>query len=99
MDALTYIEQIYESANGMKVPLTGGNSMVNILVNNAQQQAASCSVPLTANIMVPPELPVETWTCASSWAIFWTMPWRHAAVWVRVQTGSSTRKSAARRHS
>ncbi|MFQ9702544.1 MAG: ATP-binding protein [Enterocloster clostridioformis] len=59
MDALTYIEQIYESANGMKVPLTGGNSMVNILVNNAQQQAASCSVPLTANIMVPPELPVE----------------------------------------
>ena len=59
VDALTYIEQIYESANGMKVPLTGGNSMVNILVNNAQQQAASCSVPLTANIMVPPELPVE----------------------------------------
>ena len=40
-EALTYIEQIYESANGMKVPLTGGNSMVNILVNNAQQQAAA----------------------------------------------------------
>ncbi|MCB7088968.1 GHKL domain-containing protein [Enterocloster bolteae] len=57
--ALTYIEQIYESANGMKVPLTGGNSMVNILVNNAEQQAAACNVPLTANIMVPPELPVE----------------------------------------
>ena len=52
-EALTYIEQIYESANGMKVPLTGGNSMVNILVNNAQQQAAACCVPLTANIMVP----------------------------------------------
>ena len=59
VEALTYIEQIYESANGMKVPLTGGNSMVNILVNNAQQQAAACSVPLTANIMVPPELPVD----------------------------------------
>ena len=58
-EALTYIEQIYESANGMKVPLTGGNSMVNILVNNAQQQAAACCVPLTANIMVPPELPFE----------------------------------------
>ena len=99
-EALTYIEQIYDSANGMKVPLTGGNSMVNILVNNAQQQAAACCVPLTANIMVPPELcRLRTWTCASSWAISWTMPWRHAAVWERGPTGSSIRKSAARRHS
>ena len=98
-EALTYIEQIYDSANGMKVPLTGGNSMVNILVNNAQQQAAACCVPLTANIMVPPELPFENVDPASSWAISWTMPWRHAAVWEKGPTGSSIRKSAARRHS
>lgn len=58
-EALEYIEKIYESANGMKVPISGGNSMVNILVNNAEQQAAACDVPLTATIMVPPELPIE----------------------------------------
>jgi len=58
-EALDYIEQIYQSANGMKVPLTGGNSMINILVNNAQQLAAASDVPLTANIMVPPELPIQ----------------------------------------
>lgn len=58
-EALTYIERIYESAKGMKVPLTGGNTMVNILVNNAEQQAAACNIPLTANIMVPSELPFE----------------------------------------
>ena len=58
-EALDYIEQIYQSANGMKVPLSGGNSMVNILVNNAQQQAAASDIPLTANIMVPPKLPIE----------------------------------------
>ena len=73
--------------------------MVNILVNNAQQQAAACCVPLTANIMVPPELPFENVDLCIILGNLLTMPWRHAAVWERGPTGSSIRKSAARRHS
>lgn len=58
-DALAYIERIYDSANGMTVPVTGGNSMVNILVNNAQVEAARSQIPLKANIMVPARLDIE----------------------------------------
>lgn len=58
-EALNYIESIYESTNRMKTPISGGNNMVNILINNAQQLATDANVPFTANIMVPSDLPIN----------------------------------------
>lgn len=71
--------------------------MVNILVNNAQQQAAACCVPLTANIMVPPELPFENVDLCIILGNLLDTPWRHAAVWEN--NLSIHTETAARRHS
>ena len=58
-EAVNYIETVYESANRMKTPLSGGNNMVNILINNAQQRATELNIPFKANIMVPSKLPID----------------------------------------
>lgn len=52
-EALTYIEQIYDSANGMKVPLTGGNSMGNLLDNALE---ACCRMGKGANRFIHTEI-------------------------------------------
>ena len=58
-EAVNYIETVYESANRMKTPISGGNNMVNILINNAQQRASDENIPFKVNIMVPSKLPID----------------------------------------
>ena len=43
----------------MKTPISGGNNMVNILINNAQQRASDENIPFKVNIMVPSKLPID----------------------------------------
>lgn len=57
-EAAQYIEVIYEEANKSKIPVSGGNNMINILLNNCQVRAEASGISLSTNIMIPNALPI-----------------------------------------
>lgn len=57
--ALQYINEIYDSATHLSVPVSSGNQMVNIMLNRTQVQAEEGGFSFTSSIMIPSVLPIE----------------------------------------
>lgn len=58
-EALQYVEQIYEETNKIRVPIVGGNSMINIMLNDCQLRANQVGIKVFINVMVPKKLSIH----------------------------------------
>lgn len=58
-DALQYIDEIYANSRHLSTTVNIGNNLISILLNDAKDRAFQEAIPMTVNVLAPPDLPID----------------------------------------